>query len=171
MSLFNHTLDQVRVAAPCNVDWDSMYGNERVRFCGQCKLNVYNLSEMSKSEAELLIARSEGRLCIRYYQRRDGSIITRNCPVGLRAVKRRISLVAGAVGSTILSFFVGLGIDRLWVERVRYPRELMGEINLVLPGNDIPAFQPSVTGMMIPIEEIRQRARRPRASRQNRGER
>ena len=62
MTMFNHTLDHVRVAAPCNVDWDSMFGDERVRFCGQCKLNVYNLSEMSKTEAELLVARSEGRL-------------------------------------------------------------------------------------------------------------
>jgi hypothetical protein len=109
MSRFKSNLDQVRVAAPCNVDWDSMYGNERVRFCDQCKLNVYNLSEMTKTEAERLVGQAEGRVCIRYYQRRDGSILTRNCPVGVAALKRRLSLVASAIGSGLLSFFAGIG--------------------------------------------------------------
>jgi len=55
---------------------------ERVRHCGECKLNVYNLSEMTQTEAEGLIRKHEGRLCVRYYQRADGTVLTRNCPVG-----------------------------------------------------------------------------------------
>ena len=110
MSRFSSTLDHVRIAAPCSADWDSMFGDERVRFCAQCKLNVYNLSEMTKAEAEILIARAEDRLCIRYYRRRDGSILTQNCPVGLRAIKRRLSRVASAVGSAFVTFCAGLGI-------------------------------------------------------------
>jgi hypothetical protein len=109
MAHFKSKLDNVRVAAPCNVDWDNMYGNERVRFCDQCQLNVYNLSEMTKTEAERLVGNAEGRLCVRYYRRRDGSILTQNCPVGLRALKRRMSRIATAIGSTVLSFFAGLG--------------------------------------------------------------
>ena len=62
MARFNNSLDHVRVAAPCQADWDQMIGSERVRFCGQCSLNVYNLSAMSRSDAESLIARNEGRL-------------------------------------------------------------------------------------------------------------
>src|SRR5215204_5124227 len=104
MSRFNSNLDHVRVAAPCSADWDSMFGDDRVRFCGQCKLNVYNLSEMRRAEAELLVGRAEGRVCVRYFQRRDGSIITDNCPVGLRAIKRRLTRVANAIGSMIISF-------------------------------------------------------------------
>ncbi len=137
MSRFKSNLNHVRVAAPCNVDWDSMFGDERVRFCGQCKLNVYNLSEMTRSEAELLVARSEGRLCVRYYRRRDGSIITQNCPVGLRAIKRRLSRIASAIGSTVLSFFAGAGAywaaDRLSLVSVPYQRELMGVIAIKPP--------------------------------------
>ncbi|HEY5401701.1 MAG TPA: hypothetical protein VIK24_02485 [Pyrinomonadaceae bacterium] len=110
MSRFKSSLDDVRVAAPCSVDWDSMYGNERIRFCDQCKLNVYNLSEMTRTEAERLVSQAEGRVCIRYYQRRDGSILTKNCPVGLAAIKRRLSRVATAIGSTVLSFFAGIGV-------------------------------------------------------------
>jgi hypothetical protein len=87
-----------------------MIGSERMRFCGQCSLNVYNLSSMTRSEAESLIARNEGRLCIRFYRRRDGSIITKDCPVGLRAIRRRVSYVAKALGSMVLGLFAGLGV-------------------------------------------------------------
>jgi hypothetical protein len=108
MSKRTSPLDHVAVAAPCNVDWDNMIGNEQVRFCGQCSLNVYNLSGMTKREAEHLVTQTEGRLCIRYYRRADGTILTKNCPVGLRALKRRLSRVARASISAILSFLAGI---------------------------------------------------------------
>jgi hypothetical protein len=87
-----------------------MNGNDRMRYCGQCRLNVYNLSGMTRQEAEHLIANSEGRLCVRYYKRADGSIITQNCPVGLAALKRRVSRAATAFISAVISFFGGVGI-------------------------------------------------------------
>ena len=110
MSRFQSPLDHVSVAAPCTADWAQMVGTERVRFCGQCSLNVYNLSGMTKREAEQLVSSAEGRLCIRYYRRADGTILTRNCPVGFAAIKRRISRVTRAVLSTVLSFLAGVGV-------------------------------------------------------------
>lgn len=88
-----------------------MIGGDRVRFCGQCELNVYNLSAMSTLEAESLIARTEGRLCVRYYRRKDGSIITQDCPVGLRALKQHASRVRRAAASAVLGFLAGLGVQ------------------------------------------------------------
>src|SRR5436305_97227 len=88
-----------------------MIGNQRVRFCGQCQLNVYNLSSMSRREAESLISQTEGRLCVRFYRRKDGSIITQDCPVGLRALKRRALRVKRAVASALLGFMAGLGMN------------------------------------------------------------
>lgn len=110
MARFRNPLDHVRIAAPCPADWDRMLGNERVRFCGQCSLNVYNLSGMTRSEAESLIAGTEGRLCLRFYRRRDGSIITKDCPVGLRAIGRRVSFIAKAIASAVLTFMASAGI-------------------------------------------------------------
>ena len=109
MRRFSSPLTNVSVAAPCPADWDSMIGGNRVRFCSQCQLNVYNLSAMSRFEAESLIVRTEGRLCVRFYRRRDGSILTDNCPVGLRALKRRASRVKKAVASSVLGFLAGIG--------------------------------------------------------------
>lgn len=108
MSQRTSPLDYVTVAAPCTAGWDNMIGSERVRFCGQCQLNVYNLSAMAKQDAERLVTQAEGRLCVRYYRRADGTILTKNCPVGLRALKRRLSGIAGASVSAIISFCAGI---------------------------------------------------------------
>ena len=110
MHQFNSPLDHVRIAAPCNADWEQMVGTDRVRYCGQCDLNVYNLSSMTKRDAESFIVRNEGRLCIRFYRRADGSILTENCPVGLRAIRRRLSRLVYASASAFLGFFAGLGL-------------------------------------------------------------
>lgn len=107
MTQFTNPLDQIKIAAPCTADWNQMIGNEQVRFCGQCSLNVYNLSGMSKKEAESLILRNEGRLCVRFYQRADGSILTDNCPVGLKALKKQVARVASAVAGMVLGFLGG----------------------------------------------------------------
>jgi hypothetical protein len=87
-----------------------MRGNERVRFCDACSMNVYNLSNMTKNDAESLLLSAEGRLCVRYYHRADGSIMTGNCPVGLRALKRRAYGFSRAVVSSVLSFFAGMAV-------------------------------------------------------------
>jgi hypothetical protein len=96
-------LRQVRVASPCGAAWDQMEGDERRRFCRQCGLNVYNLSEMSRNEAEELVRSAEGRLCVRFYHRRDGSVLTRNCPVGFGRARRALLLQASALGAVFLS--------------------------------------------------------------------
>jgi len=97
-------LDRLYVASPCSADWDAMPGNDQIRFCNQCQLSVYNLSAMTRKQAEELIAKTEGRLCTKLYRRADGTIITSDCPVGLRAVKRRVSRAASATLSAILGF-------------------------------------------------------------------
>jgi carboxypeptidase family protein len=100
-------LDRIAVASPCPMAWNDMADNERVRFCNQCSLYVYDISAMTKSEAESLIANAEGRICARYYRRADGAIMTQDCPVGLRAVRRRVSRAAAAAFSALVSLFGG----------------------------------------------------------------
>ena len=98
-------LDRLYVASPCSADWEAMPGNAQVRFCNQCQLNVYNISAMTRKQAEALIASTEGRLCTKLYRRADGTIITQDCPKRLQAVKRRVSRIASATLSTLLGLF------------------------------------------------------------------
>lgn len=96
-------IDRLRVATPCPVSWEQMTGDARVRFCDHCQLNVYNISELSRVEAESLIASTEGRICARLYRRGDGTVLTKDCPVGLRALRMRVSKRAAAVFAAVVS--------------------------------------------------------------------
>ena len=103
-------LSGIRVASPCTVDWNAMTTvDERVRHCGSCKKNVYNLSSMTREEAETLLLAKEGRLCVRYYQRNDGTILLKDCMIAPSAAKRRLiaagaaALLATASGAAWLS--------------------------------------------------------------------
>jgi Carboxypeptidase regulatory-like domain len=80
-----------------------MAGDECVRYCPECKLDVYNFSEMSDADIESIVSHRNGRLCARFYQRTDGTMLTRNCPVGLRAVVRRVSGFASAALAAVIS--------------------------------------------------------------------
>jgi hypothetical protein len=98
------SLNDLRIASPCNVPWENMIGTDRVRHCGQCSLNVFDISQLSSREALDLVTSTEGRLCLRLHRRHDGTVITRDCPVGLRALRRRVTRRAGAVLTALLSF-------------------------------------------------------------------
>jgi len=122
MQKFDSPLNNIRIASPCSANWDEMYGNNRKRFCGGCKLNVYNLSGMTKYDAENLLMLSEGRICVRYFQRSDGTVLTADCPVGWAKVKHRLSAAATAVISMLIALVGGLtavSILRKNVEAVR----------------------------------------------------
>src|SRR5580765_8057104 len=69
-------LDAISIASPCSASWDDMVGDERARFCGKCEKNVYNLSSLTRAEAEALLVEKEGKVCVRYYQRADGTVLT-----------------------------------------------------------------------------------------------
>jgi hypothetical protein len=84
-----------------------MTGGDRVRSCAQCQLNVYNFAELTRTEAEDLLRTAEGRICGRLYRRSDGTVITKDCPVGLRAARRRAAKVATAAFATVVSLCSG----------------------------------------------------------------
>lgn len=110
MAKFDNPLNNLKVASPCSQDWNAMIGNDRKRYCGECKLNVYNLSGMTRTEAENLIINAEGRLCVRFYKRADGSVITQDCPVGWARVKKSTRALVTAFASLIFTFFTAIGL-------------------------------------------------------------
>src|ERR1700730_67899 len=94
---------EVRIASPCSADWDRMVGNERIRYCPQCKLDVYNFSALTRAEVEGIVLQHEGRLCARYYQRSDGTMMTRNCPERFRVVMQRVFRFASVALAAVMS--------------------------------------------------------------------
>jgi hypothetical protein len=103
-------LSELRVVNKCPASWAAMTGTERVRHCSQCNKNVFNISDMTHAEAVELVRQTEGKVCVRYYQRRDGTILTRDCSVGDRvSLKARLALaaVAGIMGITMTTGCIG----------------------------------------------------------------
>jgi hypothetical protein len=100
-------LDSIRIASPCTADWDQMTGDDRVRFCKECNKNVFNLSEMTREEAQKLLTEHTGRLCLRLYRRPDGTVLTADCPVGLARVRQRLQRMCLAGLALVGAFFWG----------------------------------------------------------------
>ena len=124
-------VNKLRVASPCSVGWETMTGDERVRHCHACRLNIYNIVEMTTDEVQHLIENREELPCIRMFRRHDGTVITKDCPVGLRAYKKQAARFAGAALAGVLGLFsVSYGqkdekkvLDKFNVEITRIKRE------------------------------------------------
>jgi hypothetical protein len=108
MNKYTNPLNDIKIASPCAANWNKMIGDSRQRHCAECKLNVYNLSEMTQTEAENFLINAEGRVCIKFYHRSDGTVLTRDCPVGWQRLKKRVSKTATAFFSMIVGIFGGL---------------------------------------------------------------
>jgi hypothetical protein len=128
-----------------------MDGDHRVRFCRECSRNVYNVSAMTEAEARRVIAEREGRVCVRFYQRRDGTVLTSDCPVGrkrtflAKTAQAAVAVAGFAVGLTKLSAcgpeeehpelmgeaVMGTPVEHDWDAGVEEPaRPLMGSVAL-----------------------------------------
>src|SRR5216684_8965088 len=104
MSKAQDQLRRLRIAVPCQAAWEGMAGDERVRHCTLCSLNVYNFAEMTRDEVRELLMGTEGRVCARLYRRADGTVLTRNCPTGLQALRKRATWIATAAVAALFNF-------------------------------------------------------------------
>lgn len=146
-------LEDIRVATPCSADWDDMTGDARVRFCGKCEKNVYNLSAMTREEGEALVRQKEGRLCVRLYQRKDGTVITSDCPVGVRRQRLRARVwasISGAAASAalLLGLFGGRARADLTVDGKKVAGtqqktgEMKGQVEVRVMGGAVAVHEP-----------------------------
>lgn len=90
-------VNNIKIATPCKMDWNKMTGDERKRYCQECKLHVYNVSELSPKETvDLLQNANGGRVCLQLYRRKDGTVMTRDCPVAVWKLKKAYRRAAAA---------------------------------------------------------------------------
>jgi hypothetical protein len=112
-------VDRIEIPLPCHVPWADMTGDDRVRFCGDCRQSVYNVALFTRAEATRLLNDSSGRVCLRIFRRPDGTVVTDDCRARLRAARKRGLLIfAGTLlvvfWAQICAQFVGLmGLRRV----------------------------------------------------------
>lgn len=134
-------LERIEIASPCKANWDEMSGDERMRMCSLCKLNVYNLSDMTKSEAEQFLedkVQAGGRVCVKMYRRQDGTVLTDDCPVGLRKLRDAARRAHKMVASVVALVLTAAGVTKQEADAQdatntpppRDPMLLQGEMDL-----------------------------------------
>ena len=96
-------LNNLTIPSPCTADWNSMVGNDKVRFCEHCSFEVHNLSQMTRAQAERLLARSNGRLCVQYRSDAKGKPVTLPATQKLHSIGRRVSRIAAGAFTATLS--------------------------------------------------------------------
>ena len=92
---------QLRITSPCSVNWDSMIGNDRVRFCEHCQTTVHNLDLTSRKQVRRLIARSEGRVCVSYLQPAAERKTISATPILHKIGRRTAKIAAGAFSASL----------------------------------------------------------------------
>jgi hypothetical protein len=103
-------LERVSIASPCPARWEDMAGDAVARHCASCDLDVFNLSAMTRDEANAFLrSRTDGRLCARLYRRADGTVLTRDCPAGLAAARARV-VRAACRAAAALVLLIGGGV-------------------------------------------------------------
>jgi hypothetical protein len=141
-----YPLETLRVASPCHASWEDMTGTGRVRFCHLCEKKVYNLSAMTREEGERLLAKSEGKLCVRMYRRQDGTVITTDCPVGVR--RRRWAAVWATAIVAALGSVAAVGAAVTGIKLGMLTTDANGKPTVTLPGQRPPDV---IMGGLCPI--------------------
>jgi hypothetical protein len=107
--------DSLRVATPCNEDWEQMSGNDVVRLCSHCSKHVNFVSQMTEKQARRLVRNSGGKLCVRYI----ADPVTKRPLFAEQLVNitRKRSRAAAGAFSTLLAFATQLPAQQTPAER------------------------------------------------------
>lgn len=85
-----------------------MVGDGRMRRCGVCDRNVYNIADLHPDEAARLVSEGEGRRSRHLFRRHDGTVLTTDCPWGLRRRRVRRAVALGAASALTTAFVTAL---------------------------------------------------------------
>lgn len=110
-------LKEIKIASPCHVTLDKMEDRGKCFYCNDCKLNVYHFSNLNSAEIAILLNENNEKLCIGMFKREDGTVITKDCPLGLAdlgLVYRQGGFLKAA--SFLILVVIGTGITAVMAE-------------------------------------------------------
>lgn len=134
-------LRNLTIPIACTASWDDMTGSDRVRHCGLCRKDVYNLSAMPRPEAAALLAGNvDGKLCVRFYRRGDGTVVTSDCststPVKVRRMVGKVPRAAAA-GAAAVAVAVAHALPARHPVLMGAPPPLPASAEEALPGTGV----------------------------------
>src|SRR5262245_30772530 len=120
MSAKKRRLDQLEVVSPCSTGWDRMSGDDKKRFGPGGNKFVYDLSQMTRRQVEVIVSIHRGRMCARIARRPDGSLLTLETPQAHPIVARLASPVVNATLAAILGLSAPANALNLDVSAARF---------------------------------------------------
>ena len=123
------------IASPCPAEWSQMDGDDHTRFCHACEKSVYNVETLSETEVRALV--QDDTPCLRLFKRFDGTLITKDCAVGVRiklakAHRNFYRVVAAAAVMAITAAAAVANIGRQRVDGSLAAERVVGKIFRVL---------------------------------------
>jgi hypothetical protein len=131
---------EMRCASPCDSRGDAhLIGSGRERYCWRCGRDVYDIASLSPPDARAVLGLDETAPPPKLYVRGDGSVMTADCPVGVRRRRVRRWLAASLwafvlaaplvlawppqlrEGPTDADFTAALGASGAHVNRIGHP--------------------------------------------------
>ncbi len=107
-------LDRLQIPNPCPADWQQMTGNTTRRFCDSCQKQVYDLSAMTRLQAEALVTAKGGQLCARFTRTADGALqhlaAHTELPQLHQISSRRASPIASAILSAVIATIPAMAV-------------------------------------------------------------
>lgn len=162
------SLDQLHIPSPCPASWEAMRDDGgRRHFCDACQKHVHDLTDLTSTDADALIANAHasGRsICVRFRQHADGSVVTRDRPADIRRPlpgwRRLVASIATVLGlGTLLTGSAGCDRDAVannaltrFIERALYgsasvpPPMLVAGTMPVLQGDVAPPTTRAIAG-------------------------
>ncbi len=70
----------LRIQDPCSKQWHELVGDDRKRYCSECKLHVFSSTALARDEALFLRDQAPGRFCMRIEYDRAGRALYLDSP-------------------------------------------------------------------------------------------
>jgi len=96
-------LNSVEIKSPCTANWNEMKGTDQIRYCFECNKYVYNLSEMTRRDAEAILLSRDDQMCARLIRDLEGQTLTVDSLPPVRLLGWKPGRVANAVVSALIS--------------------------------------------------------------------
>jgi hypothetical protein len=99
------------------MDWNTMSGDERVRYCTACGKHVHDFAKMTSAEAISLLHDHDWDVCGRLSRRADGTLVTADRGVAADSTRGWQFNIRSLMG-LIAGFAATLGVSRLLADYV-----------------------------------------------------
>ena len=99
---------QLQIRKPCPKNWAELTGEGKQRFCSQCSLHVHDAAQLTRQEAQALVAQASARVCMRIEYDASGTPLYRDSSAEEPAPTRTRKTAAARLTRWALSAAAGL---------------------------------------------------------------